>query len=386
MPKPESKAHRLIREGRLFELQQALSERLPVRSDEDRYHHSSCCLYAAVDAGFHSVVEVLVDTTEWNKEELDSALERAMETKRLDLVDMLLAKGASVAAISFYDVCSTVDYGLMKRMLELGVNPAADSNGFARALNEIKARPLLRFYKDHSDEHPALCSQIALALCAAIEEKNERWAAMLRWAGADPFMAVPYDIWGSWDFETELSETAAERACSSGNPAMVKLLKLKPDASQASDLIQRVSWHPSSESLEILIKSLPKGLLRSVELDADKAIEAFMTRRSFAWGNNRKFSQDDEDAEAAKCLEILLDAGLTWSPLEARIRDVRRRLIENSSRYVVRIIRLLVYISGAATPEVVEELCRTPAIRRKIYSGDKKLGEELKAWFTKPRL
>ena len=47
-----------------------------------------------------------------------------MEGKRLDLVDMLLEKGASAQAISFYDVCRTVDYELMRRVLELGVDPA----------------------------------------------------------------------------------------------------------------------------------------------------------------------------------------------------------------------------------------------------------------------
>ena len=49
-----------------------------------------------------------------------------------------------------------------------------------------------------------------------------------------------------------------------------------------------------------------------------------MTRRPFGWGYSQEYSRHDEDTEAAKCLEMLLDAGLKWAPSLSKIKDVRR--------------------------------------------------------------
>ena len=58
-------------------------------------------------------------------------------------------------------------------------------NAFAKILDETKAKPLLRFFKDHRAQFPGLEDQIAMALIQAIQRKNVRWSALLLWAGAE---------------------------------------------------------------------------------------------------------------------------------------------------------------------------------------------------------
>ncbi len=88
-------------------------------------------------------------------------------------------------------------------------------------------------------------------------------------------------------------------------------------------------------------------------------------------------SQTQQDDAVGDCLEILLDAGARWNPDPERLGSSRRDLIRNSSRYVVRIIRLLLYVPGAADRALIAELCRTPVVLRKIYESDKVLGKEI---------
>ncbi len=157
---------------------------------DDFNDHRFCWLHRACERGFHSIVEVLLKVDGWSNQQKDSALTGAMHASRLDLVELLLAHGARVAAIDFEDLCRTLNIELMTRFLEAGVDPAAD-NAFARALDEFKARPLLRFYRDQVEKYPSLKGQISLALAEAVREKKTRWAALLTWVGADPFMTAP---------------------------------------------------------------------------------------------------------------------------------------------------------------------------------------------------
>lgn len=90
-------------------------------------------------------------------------------------------------------------------------------------------------------------------------------------------------------------------------------------------------------------------------------------------------TQTQESEAAADCLEVLLDAGARWNPEFKSLDSVRRDLLRNSPRFIVRVIRLLLYVPGAADHATIAELCRTPVIARKIYEGDRALAEELDA-------
>ncbi|MBW7894682.1 MAG: ankyrin repeat domain-containing protein [Opitutaceae bacterium] len=374
IPQDIAQALTFVTEGKLFALQQWVAEGKRVQAG-DFNDHRFCCLHRACERGFHSIVEVLLKVDGWSQEEKDSALTGAMHASRLDLVELLLAHGARVTAIDFEDLCRTLNIELMTRFLEAGVDPAAD-NAFARALDEFKARPLLRFYRDQVEKYPSLKGQISLALAEAVREKKTRWAALLVWAGADPFMTVPDELYGDWDFGEYGGRVAAEIACHSGEPDLVKVLKLRPDPQTRQELLSRVLWNPSAEIVRHLIKKVPASELNLGSRQSCKAVEDIVERRPWSFGYP-SMSHTQQDDAVADCLEILLDAGARWNPDPGRLGSVRRDLIRNSSRYVVRILRLLLYVPGAADRALVAELCRTPVIQRKIYEGDRVLGKEI---------
>jgi hypothetical protein len=161
-----------------------------------------------------------------------------------------------------------------------------------------------------------------------------------------------------------------------GEPELVKVLKLRPDSQTRQELLSRVLWNPSAEIVRHLIKKVSASELNLGSRQSCKAVENIVERRpwNFGYPNMNHTQQDDAVAD---CLEILLEAGARWNPEPERLGSIRRDFIRNSSRYVVRILRLLLYVPGAADRALVAELCRTPGIQRKIYEGDRVLGKEI---------
>jgi hypothetical protein len=362
----------LVDEGRVFAIEKLVSEGGRV-CDPQLNDFRDCPLEHAVARGAHSTLEVLLRRKDWSEDSLGSALESAMHSGRLDLVDLLLSAGADVRAIDFADVCRTVDLALMDRFLRLGVDPGR-GNAFARALDEIKARPLLAFYKSHQEEFPELHRQASLALAHAVDEKKHRWTALLRWAGADPMMEVPADLYHDWNFERQLSRTAAIRAVMSRDGLLVKSLKLRPNPEEAQELLRYAAFFPSRDVFEQLVRVLPDGSLNAGERKSCSAVEYLVDHHGFSFGPIR---QEDQDAAMAATLEYLLERGARWNPEPRHIGSIRRSLGKLDSRYVVRVLRLLIYTPGAADPTALAELLRTPSLKAKVAACDSQLAKEI---------
>lgn len=267
----------------------------------------------------------------------------------------------------------------MEEALRNGADPKR-KNAFACALIHCAAaRPLLSFYRRMRSEFPVLDDQASLALAIAARERKARVAAMLAWAGADPFRKVPYDLEeDNWDFANDDSVftiTAAEDAVSSGKVEIIKSLKLKPTIEQARRLLGRISWNPSRELLHSVLAVLPDQNLNISERESCPALEALVERRlPLAFGNR---SPEEENKCAVECIEELLDSGARWNPPSNRIPTIRRCILDHEALYIVRIIRLLLYTTGACDPAYIRDLCRTPTIRQRINSVDKPLSDEL---------
>jgi hypothetical protein len=188
-------------------------------------------------------------------------------------------------------------------------------------------------------------------------------------------MPVPGSLYEDWDFGEYGGWTAAELACSSGDAELVKALKLRPDSEMLQELLYRVTWNPSTDVLKILIRGLAAEDLNCGKRHSCKAVEKLVDRHpSFGF---RQMTAEQEDEALATCLELLLDAGARWNPDPSQIGSIRRDFVRHSSRYIVRVLRLLLYVPGAADRALIGELCRTPVIRRKIYEGDRVLADEL---------
>lgn len=363
----------LVESGKLFEVQDWLSAARPIEIPEAQFRQY-CPLYRAVDSGFHSMVEVLLRGVKgWPQHSLDEAASRAASIGRSDLLNLLKASGASGASLRFDEICHGLDLVRMEEALRAGADPAKE-NAFARALDEMKARPLLRFYRSHRKEFPALHAQASLALAEAVSERKVRWTALLAWAGADPFMKVPSGIDRDWTFEEYDNRTAARDACWSSNGELFKALNLKPTPEQAMELLESIGHFPNIEIATFLLRHVPKDQLNAGERSSCPAVEGLVHRYWYDFFGAR---EHERDKAALCCLELLLDAGAKWHPEPKEIANARRSLIKHPSEYVVSVVRLLLYVPGASELATVRDLCRTPAIQKKIAERDKPLLKEL---------
>lgn len=373
----------LIKTGQLFAVQKWVADRWQNFSAEVfAADERTSPLFQAVESGFHSMVEVLVKAGGWPQARLNEAYDLAVAKHRSDIARLLRDSGATMEELDFVEVCRSMNQSFMEEALRNGCS-AVRGNAFAQALRRFAAaRPLLSFYRKMRGEFPALDDQAALALAVAAREGKARAAALLAWAGADPFCEVPYDIDDDdWGFkksdEYHHTTNAAECAVGSGKVEIVKSLKLKPDPVQARALLERAGWSPSKELTQVLVAMLPDKNLNISERGSCPALESLVKKsRPVNFG---QYSSEKEDTKAIECMEALLNAGARWNPEPDGLRYIRRNLLEHDALYVVRVIRLLLYTPGAADPKLILELCRTPKFRQQMNAGDSKLWEELAA-------
>ena len=60
------------------------------------------------------------------------------------------------------------------------------------------------------------------------------------------------------------------------------------------------------------------------------------------------------------------------------LRDTRRNLLRHEPRYIVQVLRLLLYTSDAADLESILELCRSSVLEAKIATVDAFLVKEIR--------
>ena len=364
----------LIRSGKLFALQDWIKAGKRIQSSEicdDRAR----VLCLAAKTGFHSILEELLKAGGWDPDELTETLRRTLDSRRLDLSDLLFSHGAKVSELDFEIVCRTMDFSLMERFLREGGDPSKD-NAFGRALRDMKARPLLRFYKSFRADFPSLDDQAALALYDAVANEQVRWTALLAWAGADPFRPVPWDFDNTFPVDPESSTCAATRATWRCNPEILKGLKLRPNAAQAIELLGDAVTSANVELFRTVLKQVPAKQINNTQRGSSEALERVVSHWTHrAWSNVPTTKGDDENLQ---CMQLLLDMGARWNPAPEQIRYVRRNLKEHEARYVVQILRLLLYTPGAADLEMVLQLCDTTAFHVKIAEADPPLLQEIK--------
>ena len=265
---------------------------------------------------------------------------------------------------------------LIERFLRAGVDPSRD-NGFARALDRQKAKPLLGFYRAMRLEFPALDAQAALALQMAVSAKNVRWTALLRWAGADPLRPVPWDLSGDWNEPDNLT-TAASTACWKRSEDIMKVLKIQPTPEQAIELLEDTASAVAPELMRQFLRFVSRERINDLERQTSKALERLVHRECHCY-DWEPGTNEEKERRCLECIELLLDAGAQWHPDDNELRYARRGLSRNSARYVVRVVRLLLYTPNACDPKQVWELCRTEKMRTLIKSADTLLWDELVA-------
>lgn len=367
---------RLVEAGKLFAVQDWIKSGKPLRLPDGNQPKTST-LYAAVESGFHSLVEELLRAGGWSAPELSAALDLARSTRRFDLAELLGQRGARPKPMDFETSCDKLDLFMMERQLRAGTNPN-DGNVFAQVLDSKKARPLLGFFRQFRDEFPALEDQAALALAEAVKQRQVRWVALLAWAGADPFRPVPNDLSSPFPVDPEDCTTAAQEAAWINNPEILKVLHLKPTPAQALDLLSTLSYRHDAKFFQHLLGIIPQALINDTPRASSKVLESLVGQHP-----HRNFITNVPDekanAENLQCLELLLNAGARWNPPPEDIRSARRNLIAHDPRYIVQLLRLLLYTPEAANIENFLEFCYSQTLKAKIATVDAPLIQELQS-------
>lgn len=367
---------RLVNRGDLEGLLDWIRAERPLRSPKKQRGRSKSALEFAVETGFYSMVKLFLDETIWGEEELENALHRALWDRRDDLVDLLVRKGACIEGISFYSVFRTMNDVLINQFLDLGLDPCAN-NAFARILEETKAKPLLRFFKEHRTRFPGLEDQMAMALVSAISSKNIRWSALLLWAGADLHREVPDDLDSDPNDESAYRTTAFDEAISKADTKFLEALKIKPPAGTVGRMLKHASYEPAKPEFKSLLKSISPEELNSGSNGSCDALIRLVDHHHWSFGPTYDHRADEEDENTLKSIDALLKAGAKWLPSNEQIRSARRALLSHNPKYIVRLVRMLLYTDGATNVDRVWELCRTPSAREKIRQGDDRLWIEI---------
>jgi hypothetical protein len=89
----------LCRAGKLFAVQQWIRDGRPYRMPPGNFATSP--IRTAIESGFHSLVEVLLQEGAINQEEKNDALVRAIDNRNFDLVELLAQYGADPRTVDF---------------------------------------------------------------------------------------------------------------------------------------------------------------------------------------------------------------------------------------------------------------------------------------------
>jgi len=368
----------MIRRGNLSEVKEWIESGKPLRMKSA--HNSSytqSMLEFATEVGFYSLVELLLALIDWEKEELGDALQQAASTGREDLISLLLENGAPWESVDADDIIATMDEGLIRRFLTLGMRFDTE-DAFFCALERKRARPLLRLYKLFRPDYPELEDQIAKALAASLREKRLRWSILLLWAGADPNRPVPYEFHGAVDEDT-FTTTALEEAYSHGDLEFLEQLKIESKVVDLGKLLDRIAYKRSSDLVARIVKRMKPDEFNTTERNSCRALEYLVGNEyynfsSYSWMSTPR---EQEEKDILESITLLINSGARWNPPENELRGDRKGLSSYSGKYIVQVLRLLIYTPDIAPFEKIWELCRTPKMKNLIYVADDHLWREM---------
>jgi hypothetical protein len=363
----------LCKAGKLFDVQEWISAGKPVNPppSEKGYRRKSP-LEIAMDCGFHSLVQVLLEGGAAIEEPRYSAIYHALSERRLDLVQLLINHGADIHSVNMGSVFDTWQPEIMEFFIERGAD-VETGNPLAYALcNRI--RTALRILKGYGDRFPSFKEQANIALRHHCKEGNLKWVSLMLWAGADPYAKGP----DSWDDEPDPDEdlNALEFAALYENFDVFKLkqIRLDPNHPDSQGILRKAC---RADNCDFLKELLDKGFSPSEQEDRGTSlVQSLLCSMSrYSWSYDDLFSRRPErnidnsrSREKIKMIHLLARHGAKWLPSDrTEINEARRSLLKMSPDYTVEFIWIMSKYN-ATTREKIEDLIRTPTIRALLYS------------------
>jgi Ankyrin repeats (3 copies) len=154
----------LCKAGRLFDVQAWIAAGKPINPPPppEKGARKKCPLQMAVEKGFHSLVQVLLEGGSIIKDGSYNALGQALFSRRLDLIKLLVENGADARSVEMICVFDTWDPAIMEYFIDQGADVETDYP-LATALC-WKIRTALGVFKRHKDRFPSFQDQINIAL------------------------------------------------------------------------------------------------------------------------------------------------------------------------------------------------------------------------------
>jgi ankyrin repeat protein len=361
----------LCRAGKLYEIERWIAGGKSITAASSI---KKSALLTAVDAGFHSLVELLA-RNEPRQEQKDRALAEAVKNKRLDIIEVLVEHGADIHSVPLEDALMTWDREIMQFFLEHGAD-AVTSNPFAIAFRE-KVQRALRPFVDYKKAHPelaeALQPQADRALRHFASEGNLKWVCLMVWAGADPRSRGPmFD--DRYEDDPDCHSTALDGACAKGRLDVLKKLKPDPKHDNLSKLLHSAALSDSMEMIDYLLN------LGAAPNDKPDGGSSALDRCLWAlrWQDRNTFLSKQLASKYAlqgglDRIERLLQAGAQWRPPDAYdMKSLRKMLCECEPAVTVTLMKL--FAKYKAAPEaLLEELLDTPRMRGHLSTIGMKL-------------
>lgn len=311
-------------------------------------------LEIALHSGSHALALLLLCNGYDPTLEQESPLNLALRARRWDLVDLLLDWGADPRDVNLHDLCDTYRTELYERFLTLGVD-LTRGHALAQALAEHTSnKPLFGFAKRRVRD-PRVQLALNMALAEHVEDRNEKGINLCLWAGADPHAPAPdlrYAIGQDESDDDEDSEpsglSAVWIACLHGDSTIVALLGPDPNRDEFDRLYSAAG---SASVVKLLAeRQLPEdvgGVLMS-QLSG-------LTYRSSHW-------------RTLYVVQCIFEAGARWVRAPAdEIASLRRLLLRIPASAFIDVMKLLA-TRDYCSPDVLQELGRTPAMRARMKS------------------
>lgn len=354
-PEELEELRQLCRDGHLYEVERWIQEGRPLQLQKARpagRRRWSSALEIALEDGNHALALLLLCNGYDPNREHHCPLNRALEDRRLDLLDLLLKWGADPHQVDLRTLFCTYESDLFERFRELGVDLTAH-HALAAALGyHTSNKPLYGYAKRRRKTEPKIQMELNIALAHHAGEGNEKGLNLCLWAGADPHAPAPSLRYGDWTDKDDDEEgrfvgfSAVHEACSRGQAEILEKLNPDPEVDDFDDLYATTE---SRAVIELLAKqALPENL--------EYVIDRHLLRISFrsgGWGS-------------LWALESLFEFGARWesSSTEA-IAGLRQRIIRLSDRTFIDLMKLLAKDDHCSS-EILTELARTPAMRRRM--------------------
>jgi ankyrin repeat protein len=331
----------LCRAGKLYAVQEWISAGKSIRVAPGI---KKTPLDVAIALGFHSLVELLAQA-ETGQEQKDKALADALDARRLDLMEVLVANGANVRSIPLADVFDS----WQPRIIDFFLGPGVDviiGAPFAQAFGQ-KCRKALRPFREYREAHPefaeALQNQADRALRHFAYEADLKWVALMLWIGADPRSRGP-TLDDNHEDDPECHVTAVEEACTKGSVEVLKKFKVDGARDDLSALLHHASLFSRIEMIRYLLQ---QGADPNDKTNGgSSALERCLERVSFGVSRSpsaRGLISALEVWRTTECLRLLLSHGARWVPNDPRhLNTIRRGLYKYEPAVTRKLVKMLI--------------------------------------------